>query len=57
METVKVNLAERSYNIHIQEDLLKDSGEYIKDLNLGNKIFLITDRNVAKLYHKTQQFL
>lgn len=53
METVKVNLSERSYNIHIQEDLLKDSGEYIKDLNLGNKVFLITDRNVAKLYHKT----
>lgn len=41
MKTVKVNLQKRSYNIHIKTDLLPESGKYIKELNIGKKIFKI----------------
>lgn len=53
METVTVKLKERSYNIHIKEDIVKECGKHIKALNPGKKIIIITDRNVSKLYYKT----
>ena len=46
METVTVKLKERSYNIHIKEDIVKECGKHIKALNPGKKIIIITDRNV-----------
>ena len=52
MRQVKVSLKERSYDIIIKDNLLKNISEHIKPLNLGKKIFIISDNNVAPLYLK-----
>jgi len=50
MPNVKVDLAERSYDIVIEEGALENIDQLIKPLKLGEKIFLITDKSVGKLY-------
>lgn len=47
-EKLLVNLKENSYNIFIK-NILKNIGEEIK-IYFGNKIFIVTDENIAKLY-------
>jgi len=55
LKTLKVKLntrADRSYSIVIGRGILKNAGKTIKDLGIGNDIFLITDSNVNRLYGK-----
>lgn len=49
-EKLLVNLKENSYNIFIKKNILKNIGEEIKKIYFGNKIFIVTDENIAKLY-------
>ena len=53
MKVIRVNLKkseDRSYKIIIGVDILKDIGNAIKNLGLGNNIFIISDSKVGKLY-------
>jgi len=43
---------DKSYNIVLGNNILTDLGREIKKLKCGNSIFIITDKNVAKLYLK-----
>lgn len=45
-----VNLREKSYNIVIGENYLEQFSYYIKEIYKGDKLFVITDSNVDKLY-------
>lgn len=45
-----VGLKENSYYIHIEKGLLNNLGNEIKNIYSGNKIFVITDKNVYKYY-------
>ncbi|WP_027340117.1 3-dehydroquinate synthase [Halonatronum saccharophilum] len=50
MEEVRINLGERSYDIKIGEGILDRIGEYLKDLDLGPKVLLISNDLVYSLY-------
>lgn len=51
MKKLRVNLSEgRSYDILIENGLLKSAGEKIKTVYNGKRIAVITDSNVKKLY-------
>jgi 3-dehydroquinate synthase len=50
MRTINVNLAERSYPIHVGEDLLPQAGELLKRAGCGEKVGIVTDNKVAGLY-------
>ncbi len=49
-QVLKIDLADRSYPIVVGEDLLKAAKEYLIPNLTSNKIVIITDDNVAKLY-------
>lgn len=49
-EKLLVNLKENSYNIFIKKNILKNIGEEIKKIYFGNKIFIVIDENIVKLY-------
>jgi 3-dehydroquinate synthase len=49
MHTVKVNLGDRSYDIEIGTGLDK-AGEHLKNLGLGQKMALVTNPAIKKLY-------
>lgn len=51
-QTVRVELGERSYAITIRRGLLRGIGKELKRLNLGGKIAIVTDRNLARHYLK-----
>jgi 3-dehydroquinate synthase len=58
MQRVKVELADRSYDILIGRDLLVELGARCRKLGLGSRCAIITDSNVARHYGKeTQQSL
>ncbi|TDX45411.1 3-dehydroquinate synthase [Orenia marismortui] len=50
MEQLKVELGERSYEIKIGYDILSKVGQYLKELNLGSKVMIITNELVDSLY-------
>ncbi len=50
MDTVRVALGERSYDILIGAGLLARIGAFLSSLNLGQRGVIITDTNVEKLY-------
>lgn len=50
MRTVRVALGDRSYNIYIKADILKEAGKYIRELNLSKKALVITNPTVGGLY-------
>jgi len=50
MEQLRVDLGERSYDIKIGYDILSQVGEYLKELNLGSKVMIITNELVDSLY-------
>lgn len=52
-EIVRVNLAERSYDIHIGPGLLAASGALIAPLLERSRVAVITDENVANLHLTT----
>lgn len=51
MQTVKVNLSDRSYNILIGQGVLQSINLHIKPLLKSNKVIVITDENIAKTPH------
>lgn len=50
MQTVKVSLGERSYEIRVGAGLLARVGEWCRDLGLGRRCAVITDQRVAEHY-------
>ena len=51
MKTVKVDIAERSYQIVIDQHLLMNVGEQVQAfLKKGNKVALLVSKTVKKLY-------
>lgn len=50
METLRVNLPGREYDIHIGTGLLERADEFIKQVYAGRKIAVVTDSNVEPLY-------
>lgn len=49
---VHLPLGDRSYNITIKEGLLEELGKHIAPLLKNNRIFIVTETNVATLYEK-----
>jgi 3-dehydroquinate synthase len=49
-ETLTVNLAERSYDIHIGPGLIDRAGTLMKPVMRGKRAFVVTDDSVAPLY-------
>ncbi|MBL4870722.1 MAG: iron-containing alcohol dehydrogenase, partial [Robiginitomaculum sp.] len=50
MQTITVDLQDRSYPIHIGQGLLENAYNMIKPHLVGKKVAIITDENVAKLH-------
>lgn len=50
MQTVKVDLKDRSYNIHIENGLLNKTGDLISTLPVRKNIAIITNKTIAPLY-------
>ncbi len=50
MESIRVDLGERGYDIKIGYDILSEVGDYLKDLDLGSKVMIITNQLVDSLY-------
>ena len=46
MESLSVNLGEKSYNIFIGEKIFDDCAKFISEKNFANKILVVTDENV-----------
>ncbi len=53
MQKIRVELAERSYNIMIGSGILKDIGKMLEKFEFSRKIALISNPTVYKLYGKT----
>jgi shikimate kinase / 3-dehydroquinate synthase len=49
-EIVKVNLADRSYDIVVGSGIVSELSDHISKINRYSKIIIITDQNVAKLH-------
>jgi 3-dehydroquinate synthase len=50
METVKVDLGQRSYNIFVGEGILSTAGDLLKGAGIKGKVAVITNPTVAQLY-------
>jgi 3-dehydroquinate synthase len=50
MQTLTVNLGERSYPIHIGEEILPEAGRLLQEAGLRGKVAVITNPTVAQLY-------
>lgn len=50
MKELLVDLGENSYNIEIEKGLIKDVSKSVRKVFNGEKIFIITDKNVDKFY-------
>lgn len=50
METIKVNLEQRSYPVYIGQDFLARVGKVATDFHLGKKVLLVSDDQVDELY-------
>lgn len=55
MSIVRVDLGERSYDIHIAPDLLGHAGEILRPLLKQKRVFIVTDENLAVRHLKTLQ--
>ena len=52
MRTITVNLGDRSYPIHVGENILPQAGELMRRAGIGEKVGVVTDARVAQLYLK-----
>ena len=50
MQTVKVDLGQRSYNIFVGEGILSTSGDLLKGAGIKGKVAVVTNPTVAQLY-------
>ena len=58
MRALNVNLADRSYTIHIGAGLLDKIPDYVRDAGLAGRLALMTDSNVLPLYgNKVREML
>ncbi|MFQ5904241.1 MAG: 3-dehydroquinate synthase [Candidatus Binatia bacterium] len=55
MRTLTVNLGDRSYPIHLGEDILPRAGELLRQAGCGEKVGIITNPTVAGFYLKPVQ--
>ena len=53
MQTITVNLGNRSYPIHVGHDILADIGSTYKSVGLGKTAAVVTNPTVAQLYLET----
>jgi 3-dehydroquinate synthase len=53
MQTLSVNLGERSYPIHVGDGILSAVGDLLQQAGLGGKVAVITNPTVAQLYLDT----
>jgi 3-dehydroquinate synthase len=53
MQTLKVNLADRSYPIHVGAGILAQAGEFLAQAGLRGKVAVVTNPTVAQLYLDT----
>ncbi len=53
VESLDLDLGERSYKIFIGENLLKKTGNYLRDVLSGGMCWIVTDENVAPYYLET----
>ncbi len=49
-ETVRVDLGARSYNVLVGEGLLAEAGNHIRPILTQDRVFVVTDENVAPLH-------
>jgi len=52
MQTIKLNLKRRSYNIIVGSNIIKFLGEYIAKLNIGRDAYIITNASIKNKYGK-----
>jgi len=52
MKVIKVKLKERSYNVIIGNTILKFLGKYLKQLNIGEDAYIITNPLIKNIYGK-----
>ena len=50
MQTLTVNLGDRSYPIHVGEGILPRVGEFLSQAGLRGKVAIVTNPTVAQLY-------
>src|SRR5512142_2326270 len=50
MQTLRVDLGERSYSIHIGDNVLSRTGELMRQAHLSGKVAVVTNPTVAQLY-------
>jgi 3-dehydroquinate synthase len=55
MQTLTVNLSERSYPIHVGEEILPQAGALLTQAGLHGKVAVVTNPTVAQLYLDTVQ--
>ena len=48
--SAKINLKDNAYEVIVSKGILNDCGNYISNLEIGNKCAIISDSNVAPLY-------
>ncbi len=48
--SVKVSLADRSYDIRIKSGLLREVGDCLQAMGCSGQVAIVTDRTIAKLY-------
>jgi len=53
MKKVRVRLGSNSYNIHIGPGLLVQTGQWLKEMGFSDKLVIITDPSVQRLYGGT----
>jgi 3-dehydroquinate synthase len=55
MESLSVNLGDRSYPIYVGDGLLSKAGEFLQQAGLRGKVAIVTSPTVAQLYLDTVQ--
>ena len=50
IQKLQIDLGEKTYNIIVGEDYLEQFSFYIKEVYKGEKLFIITDSNINKIY-------
>lgn len=52
MKELRVRLTHKEYPVYIENGLFKNTGEKIREMFPGRKVFIVTDSNLACLYGK-----
>lgn len=50
MQTITVNLGERSYPVYVGAGILEQAGDLLKQIGIGGKVAVVTNPTVAQLY-------